>query len=549
MGCDCGSVGKSDLWTSIPQSALTEMQLGEDVECYGKRAPEDTDKAGQPEIVDKIRNNAVVPDCEMKIDVQFELTPGSPSSKFTGPVVWSMVDPDDQTGSRGAYTISGLTFTSSGKLSGTMDPQSEGKKFNIMIIAKDSSNPPKIIDSRSYNFSPKKCTPGADLKFIHPLPGARTTSKFGPRTPPANGASSFHKGVDFAYPGGVTKDVLASCDGKVTKAGVGSGYGNVVYIQHVNGSGKPMAETRYAHLASIYVSVGQQVSAGQPVGKEGNTGIGTGCHLHFELRLPGDVAVDPLEYINGTITSSNSGTTTNSDGATVPDPGNPTGQASQHENVNKAVTTAKVDAIAAGCTQPLPAQSVISPAKEPANDKPALASSRAPCKPESGQSPPVSEVKQRMRAVMDKHPELDENDKNYLMAIAKIESSYDPYAKNKTSSATGLFQMLDSTANAYYKKIGLEATCENRCDIEKATEAEILFYKEGSLKYYNEFKNKRTLERKKLSPDLIAKYDALTKAEFCYGLIHHDGVGNAANGVDKQGVAIAKAKLGGSGLA
>ena len=529
MACNCGAPSKSGLWTSIPQSGLTEMLPGEDVECYMQRAPDTEDKGGAPEPTDKIVNNAIVPDCEMKIDMQFKLTDGSPSSKFKAPVTWSMVDPADKEGKNGKYTISGLTFTEAGKLSGTMDPQAEGRSFTVLVVAKDSTG--AEIDSRSYTFSPKKCTPGADLKFIHPLPGSVKTSGFGPRTHPVSGAKKVHKGCDFAYSGGVTKDVLASCDGKVTKAGVGSGYGNVVYMQHTNGSGKVMAETRYAHLASIYVSVGQQVSAGQPIGKEGNTGIGTGAHLHFEIRLPGDKPVDPSDYINGTMKSSGADASSGD-----PDPGKPAGAVTKQENSNKRLTTAKVDVASKPCP-PLNTSSALPPATE----QQVISSSRSDCKPET--TPTKAEVQAKINSTLDKHPELDANDRNFIMQTAKIESSYDPYAKNKVTSATGLYQMVDKTAAAYYKKIGVEPTCENRCDVEKATEAMIRFYKSELLAYYNEFKSKQTIAGKKLSPELIQKYNSLSKAEFCYGLIHHDGVGNAVSGNDRQGVQIARSRF------
>ena len=71
----------------------------------------------------------------------------------------------------------------------------------------------------------------------------------------------------------------------------------------------------------------------------------------------------------------------------------------------------------------------------------------------------------------------------------------------------------------------------------------IRFYKSELLAYYNEFKSKQTIAGKKLSPELIQKYNSLSKAEFCYGLIHHDGVGNAVSGNDRQGVQIARSRF------
>ena len=126
--------------------------------------------------------------------------------------------------------------------------------------------------------------------FIKPISGGRLTSRFGRRTSPTRGASSNHKGVDWGIPRG--SSVVASSGGTVTKAGWGGGYGYVVYIKHPGG-----AETRYAHLSKVLVSAGQTVKQGQKIALTGNTGVSTGPHLHFELRLNGN-PVDPYAYMN-----------------------------------------------------------------------------------------------------------------------------------------------------------------------------------------------------------------------------------------------------------
>lgn len=69
------------------------------------------------------------------------------------------------------------------------------------------------------------------------------------------------------------------------------GYGHYIIIRHADGS-----ETLYAHLSAIYVSLGQTVAQGEPVGAIGCTGWCTGPHLHFEVRI-GGVPVDPLLYL------------------------------------------------------------------------------------------------------------------------------------------------------------------------------------------------------------------------------------------------------------
>lgn len=126
--------------------------------------------------------------------------------------------------------------------------------------------------------------------YIKPISGGRMSSGFGGRKAPKKGASTNHKGIDWATPTGTA--VMASCGGVVTKAGWGSGYGYVVYIQHPDGK-----ETRYGHLSKVLVSSGQKVSQGQKIALSGNTGVSTGPHVHFEIRIGGS-AVNPLNYLN-----------------------------------------------------------------------------------------------------------------------------------------------------------------------------------------------------------------------------------------------------------
>lgn len=125
--------------------------------------------------------------------------------------------------------------------------------------------------------------------YVKPISGGRLTSKFGRRSAPTKGASTYHKGVDWATPTGTP--VYASCGGTVAKAGWGSGYGYVVYINHEDGK-----QTRYGHLSKVLVSVGQTVKQGDRIALSGNTGVSTGPHVHFEILVNG-VQVDPYNYI------------------------------------------------------------------------------------------------------------------------------------------------------------------------------------------------------------------------------------------------------------
>lgn len=139
---------------------------------------------------------------------------------------------------------------------------------------------------------PKKVERGTKIPptYIRPVSGGRQTSGFGRRRAPTAGASTYHKGVDWAVPTGTA--VVASCGGTVIKAGWGSGYGYVVYIRHEDGR-----ETRYAHLSRILVSTGQRVSQGQKIALSGSTGVSTGPHLHFEMLING-TQVNPLNHLN-----------------------------------------------------------------------------------------------------------------------------------------------------------------------------------------------------------------------------------------------------------
>lgn len=125
--------------------------------------------------------------------------------------------------------------------------------------------------------------------YIKPISGGRLSSGFGKRSAPKKGASTYHKGIDWATPTGTP--VYASCGGTVAKAGWGSGYGYVVYINHEDGR-----QTRYGHLSKVLVSAGQSVKQGDRIALSGNTGVSTGPHLHFEILINGS-QVNPLNYL------------------------------------------------------------------------------------------------------------------------------------------------------------------------------------------------------------------------------------------------------------
>ncbi|MBR0481222.1 MAG: peptidoglycan DD-metalloendopeptidase family protein [Firmicutes bacterium] len=114
----------------------------------------------------------------------------------------------------------------------------------------------------------------------------RITSPFGTRY--IFGGYSFHSGIDIGAWWG--SNILAANSGVVLWVGWDpNGYGNYVMIDHGGG-----VVTLYAHASQILVSVGQYVGRGQVIGKVGSTGLSTGAHIHFEIRVNGSYQ-DPLD--------------------------------------------------------------------------------------------------------------------------------------------------------------------------------------------------------------------------------------------------------------
>jgi len=121
-----------------------------------------------------------------------------------------------------------------------------------------------------------------------PVPGA-VGSGFGPRVHPVYGTVRQHNGLDMHAASG--EPIKACRAGVVVIAGTQGGYGNTVVIDHGGG----MA-TLYAHQSRLNVRVGQSVNAGDTIGFAGSTGLSTGPHLHFEVRLSGS-PVDAAAYL------------------------------------------------------------------------------------------------------------------------------------------------------------------------------------------------------------------------------------------------------------
>lgn len=145
----------------------------------------------------------------------------------------------------------------------------------------------QILDSQKQLLS--------DIPSLWPLKGVQghVTAVFGPSIHPFTGQWYLHKGLDLAYGYGVP--IVATANGKVVETGDDkNGYGINLVIRHKYGF-----YTKYAHMQRMYVTAGQEVSQGDVIGTMGNSGLSTGPHLHYEVRI-GSQVVDPTKYINMT---------------------------------------------------------------------------------------------------------------------------------------------------------------------------------------------------------------------------------------------------------
>lgn len=147
----------------------------------------------------------------------------------------------------------------------------------------------KVADTKSSASTSKETSSSSSkiaslgINFITPTTGT-ITSRFGARS------RDNHKGIDIGAPKGTP--IKAAASGTVVHSGnKNDGYGNYIILSHGNG-----VQTYYAHCSELLVSKGQSVEQGQVIAKVGSTGISTGNHLHFEVRING-VAQDPQNYV------------------------------------------------------------------------------------------------------------------------------------------------------------------------------------------------------------------------------------------------------------
>lgn len=143
-----------------------------------------------------------------------------------------------------------------------------------------------------------------------PFKDYRITSPFGWRNHPVRGTREFHTGIDLVK--SHQAPIPAFTEGEVLFSGMGrqgtgfGGYGNVVLVKDKNNRGQV-----YAHLDSVSVKRGDRIRKDQVIGRQGNTGVSTGSHLHYEVRKRAQSAppfgweadranncLEPTKYLN-----------------------------------------------------------------------------------------------------------------------------------------------------------------------------------------------------------------------------------------------------------
>lgn len=140
------------------------------------------------------------------------------------------------------------------------------------------------------DFTPDERRAFLGVLFRGPVEFTRVTSPFGARIHPFTARPSYHTGVDLAAPEG--SPVRASREGTVVDAGWDPVYGYYVILEH-----DEIFSSFYGHMAAIHSELNDVLTSGMILGEVGNTGLSTGPHLHFEIRVRGS-ARDPLQFLH-----------------------------------------------------------------------------------------------------------------------------------------------------------------------------------------------------------------------------------------------------------
>ena len=140
----------------------------------------------------------------------------------------------------------------------------------------------KFGDDKSYDYFDMNGKSVVKTLMKTPINGARLSSPFGIRKHPILGYNKMHRGTDFAAPSGTP--IMASGSGTIVTAKWCGGGGNCIKIKH-----NSIYNTVYAHMKNFAkgIKAGKKIRQGTIIGYVGSTGMSTGPHLHYEVRLNG----------------------------------------------------------------------------------------------------------------------------------------------------------------------------------------------------------------------------------------------------------------------
>ena len=183
--------------------------------------------------------------------------------------------------------LTGQTSPSAGSNSPTEQEMITSIKDGIDWLSKEAAIQEQSLQELSLA-AEQKSSRWAATPSIWPVKGW-VTSGFGPRVSPFTEKPAWHDGLDIGA--AANAPVQAPAQGRVTAVGFDPKLGNVVKVDHGFG-----IETLYGHLAKALVKEGQRVKRGEVVGLVGSTGLATGPHLHYMVKVHGQ-ALDPVKYI------------------------------------------------------------------------------------------------------------------------------------------------------------------------------------------------------------------------------------------------------------
>jgi len=183
--------------------------------------------------------------------------------------------------------LAGQTGSSAGSSGLTEEERIASIKDGIDWLSKEAAIQEQSLQELSLA-AEKKSSRWAATPSIWPVKGW-VTSGFGPRVSPFTEKPAWHDGLDIGAAANAL--VQAPAQGRVTDVGFDPKMGNVVKVDHGFG-----IETLYGHLAKSLVKEGQRVKRGEVVGLVGSTGLATGPHLHYMVKVNGQ-ALDPVKYI------------------------------------------------------------------------------------------------------------------------------------------------------------------------------------------------------------------------------------------------------------